>query len=94
MKHPIQVYFDDRDRSVLERLAQRLGLSKADTVREAIRRWAAELTGADDPVLHLIGALDDPAVPPDLSTRHDTYAVRGYPAARVAESRPKGRPRK
>ena len=87
-KTPFQVYLDSRDRSFLERLARELGLSKAQTVREAIRRWAAEVTGYSDPVLGLIGSLDDPAVPRDLSTRHDEYAVRGYPLHRVAEPHP------
>jgi hypothetical protein len=94
MKRPVQVYLDDRDRSVLDRLAKRLGLSKADTVREAIRRWAAELSGDDDAVLRLIGGLDDAAVPTDLSTQHDAYAVSGFRAARVAEPPPKPRARK
>lgn len=84
-KIPFQVYLDARDRSLLERLARRLGLSKAQAVREAIRRWAMEVTGYSDPVLGLIGSLDDPAVPADLSTRHDEYAVRGYPLHGVAE---------
>ena len=89
MKHPIQVYLDDRDRSMLRRLSQRLALSQAETVREAIRRWAMELSGDEDPVLRLIGGLDDPAVPADLSTRHDAYAVTEYRSARVAEPHPK-----
>ena len=87
-KTPFQVYLDARDRSLLERLAQQLGLSKAQAVREAIRRWAMDVTGYSDPVLGLIGSLDDPAVPSDLSTRHDEYAVRGYPLHRVAEPNP------
>lgn len=87
-KTPFQVYLDSRDRSLLERLARQLGLSKAQAVREAIRRWAMEVTGYSDPLLALIGSLDDPAVPCDLSTRHDEYAVRGYPFQRVAEPKP------
>jgi hypothetical protein len=84
-KHPIQVYLDERDRALLDGLAERLESSRAEVLREAIRRWAAELTGQSDPLLDLIGGLDDPAVPNDLSTRYDEYAVRAYPPARVAE---------
>lgn len=87
-KHPIQVYLDDRDRSLLDRLATRLGLSRAETLREAVRRWVADLSAADDSVLGLIGGLDNPAVPADLSTRHDVYGIEGYPPARVAEPGP------
>ncbi len=41
-KRPFQVYLDPRDRSLLERLARQVGLTKAETVREAVRRWAIE----------------------------------------------------
>lgn len=84
-KRPLQVYLDPRDRGLLDRLARRLGLSRAETIREAVRRWAAALAGEEDRLLGLIGSMDDPALPPDLSTRHDDYAVLGYSARRVAE---------
>jgi len=85
-KVPVQVYLSSRDRGLLDRLAARLGLSRAETLREAVRRWAQELAGQEDPLLDLIGSVDDPGLPTDLSTRHDTYAVSGYPPERrVAE---------
>jgi hypothetical protein len=84
-KRPIQVYLDDRDRGLLDGLARRLGCSKAEVLREAVRRWASELSGQGDPLLRLIGGLDSPTVPTDLSTRHDEYAVRESRLARVAE---------
>jgi Ribbon-helix-helix protein, copG family len=86
-KSPFQVYLDARDGSLLERLAKRLGLSKAETLREALRRWAVELDAPHDPLIGLIGSFDDQAAPTDLSTRHDEYAVRGYPGRGVAEPR-------
>lgn len=86
-KLPFQVYLDRGDAGLLEQLATRLGLSKAETVREALKRLALELSGSKDPLLNLIGGLDDPAVPADLSTRHDEYAVQAGPARRVAESK-------
>lgn len=85
---PYQVYFDNRDRALLERLSSRLGLSKADVIREALRRWAVELSGEGDALLDLIGSMDNPALPSDLSTRHDEYAVSGYLMRRVAEPDP------
>ncbi len=89
---PFQVYLDDEDRGRLQRLAQRLGLSMAETIRVALRRLAAERWGEDDPLLRLAGSLESADVPCDLSTRHDDYAVSGYPAPapapRVAESGP------
>jgi hypothetical protein len=92
MMKPFQVYLDPRDRALLERLAKTTGLSRAEAVREAIRRWVAELAGEDDPLLGLIGGLDNPDVPRDLSTRHDVYAVREVARRRVAERKVPRRP--
>ncbi|HEX9580115.1 MAG TPA: ribbon-helix-helix protein, CopG family [Gemmatimonadales bacterium] len=83
-KRPFQIYLDDRDRALLRDLAGRLGLSQAEIVRAAVRRWGQELSGTD-PLLGLIGSMDDPALPTDLSTRHDDYAVEPAPVRRVAE---------
>ena len=89
---PVQVYLDDEDRARLDRLAEQLGLSMAETLRLALRRLAAEAWGEDDPLLRLAGTLESPEVPHDLSTRHDDYAVSGYgapapgAAPQVAES--------
>jgi len=91
-KLPFQVYLDQHDRSVLARLAERLGLSQAETVRAALRRWAQEVAGVQDPLLNLIGSMDDPSLPADLSTRHDEYAVEPTAVRRVAQRR--SRPRK
>lgn len=88
---PVQVYLSDDDRARLERLAERLGLSMAETLRVALRRLAAEAWGEDDPLICLEGSLESLDVPSDLSTRHDDYTVTGYSepggasAFRVAE---------
>lgn len=85
MKKPFQLYLDQHDRSLLKGLARRQGLSMAETVREAVRRWAVDEVGSHDPVLGLIGGFDAPEVPADLSTRHDEYAAAGCPTRRVVE---------
>lgn len=86
-KRPIQFFLDREDRALLERLAERLGLSMAETLRLALRRYAAEELGEEDSLMKLMGIIDDPRIPADLSTRHDEYFVAGYPALapRVAE---------
>jgi hypothetical protein len=89
-KAPIQVYLDVQDRQLLDGLMARHGMSIADAVRTAIRRWAIEETQMDDPVLGLIGTMEATDLPADLSTRHDEYAVYGHaPGAvrRIAERR-------
>ncbi|MGH7545406.1 MAG: hypothetical protein ACREKI_04410 [Gemmatimonadota bacterium] len=87
-KKPIQLYLDTEDRARLERLAGELGLSMAETLRWALRRLAAEQAGEDDPLMKLMGSIDNPDLPRDLSTRHDEYFVEGYPPTRVAEEPP------
>ena len=83
-KLPFQVYLDPRDQGLLEQAAGRLGVSKAEALREALRRLARELSGggSEDPLLELIGDLDNPDVPSDLSTRYHEYAARRHPARR------------
>lgn len=84
-KAPLQVYLDSTDRSLLDRLAQRLGVPRAEVVRLAIRRWASELMNEHDPLLALIGTIDDASLPEDLSTRSDDVLLENPPARRVAE---------
>jgi hypothetical protein len=89
-KSPIQVFLDSRDRELLQGLMDRHGLSIADAVRQAVRRWAIDESREEDPLLALIGTMDGEDVPTDLSTRHDEYAVRGAEGTgslRVAERR-------
>lgn len=90
-KTPVQVYLDPRDRTLLRRLAQRLGLSQAEAIREAVRRWAREMAGDDDRLMALVGSIDDPELPADLSTRHDEYAVGGYAEPKGPTERGGGR---
>jgi hypothetical protein len=92
-KTPLQVYLDDRDRKLLTDLADREGLSLAETLRSAIRRWALEKDAASDPLLELIGSVDEPNLPSDLSTRHDAYAVETATEARDAAPKRKRRAR-
>lgn len=90
-KRPIQLYLDPEDRARLERLAGEMGLSMAETLRLALRRLAAEQAGEEDPLMKLMGSIDNPDLPRDLSTRHDEYFVEGYPPRRVAEEPPEHR---
>lgn len=81
VREPVQVYLDVRDRSLLEEVAQRTGLSRAEILRRGLRRISDELLAersAGSSFEGLIGALgDDPAIPVDLSERHDHYLYGG-----------------
>ncbi|MGQ0765082.1 MAG: ribbon-helix-helix protein, CopG family [Gemmatimonadota bacterium] len=79
VSEPVQAYLDSRDMSLLEQLTERTGLSKAETIRQALRRLGQALLAepkAGSGAGALIGVLDTvPAsdAPADLSARHDDY---------------------
>ena len=74
---PVQVYLSDRDRALLDKLADRAALPRSEILRVALRRMASDLPGATNAgaaLPALIGALDAAAdVPRDLAARHDEY---------------------
>jgi hypothetical protein len=76
-REPIQVYLEARDRSLLDALAERASVSRAEIVRLGLRRLAADMLGEDragGSMQALIGVLDDARdVPTDLAARHDEY---------------------
>lgn len=88
VREPVQVYLDRADRELLEQVATRTGLSRAEILRRGLRRVAEDLLTEREPgssFEHLVGALgDDPSLPTDLAARHDEYlygeAMRGEPS--------------
>jgi len=80
VREPVQVYLDQKDRDLLERVAQAKGLSRAEVLRRGLRSLAAEALTERQPgssLQYLIGVLgDDPSIPTDLAERHDYYLVQ------------------
>lgn len=79
-----QLYIDDDLNAGLKMLAARSGLSEAEHVRAALRAYLQHLPpvdDADDPLLELIGLVDDPGLPTDLAVNHDHYL---YGAPKIA----------
>lgn len=71
-----QLYIDDDLNRGLRALAARTGLSEAEHVRAALREYlqhSPPVDAADDPLLELIGMVDDPTLPTDLARNHDDY---------------------
>ena len=100
VREPVQVYLDGPDRDLLEHLAQRTGLARAELLRRGLRRLAQTELQERKPGWSLdvlIGSMDDdPRLPPDLSVRHDEYLYGGgYDRIYGARGhRGTGRPRK
>jgi hypothetical protein len=88
VREPVQVYLDERDRSLLEELAARSALSRAELLRLGLRRLSAEMLTDSKPggsLDSLIGVLDEaPGLPRDLAAKHDDYL---YGTAKKSDAR-------
>ena len=82
VREPVQAYLDRADADLLQSLAERTAQSKAEVIRQSIRRMAQELELASRPgagLSALVGSFDDVIdLPADLAARHDEYL---YPHA-------------
>lgn len=85
VREPVQAYLDQPDATLLAQLAARSFLSKAEVIRQAIRRMARELDLESRPgagVSALLGVLDSAvAVPADLAAQHDDYLYNAHEPA-------------
>ena len=85
VREPVQVYLDEVDRSLLEELAGRTGLPRAELLRRGLRRMADDVLTERAPGWsfdRVVGVLgDDPALPSDLAARHDEYLYGGEHAS-------------
>jgi hypothetical protein len=86
VREPVQVYLDKADRTLLEEVATRTGMTRAEILRRGLRRVAEDLLTERQPgssFEDLVGALgDDPSLPSDLAARHDDYLYGDAPGAR------------
>lgn len=80
VREPFQVYLDQKDRELLERIADRTGLARAEVLRRGLRTLGAEALAERPPgasLRSLIGVLGDrKPIPPDLAERHDHYLAK------------------
>lgn len=77
VREPVQAYLDEADRTLLEEVARRTGLSRAEIMRRGLRAFAQQALIERKPgwsLEHLIGAIPDG--PADLSERHDEYLAQ------------------
>lgn len=80
VREPVQVYLDERDRELLERVAADTGLSRAEVLRRGLRTLATQTLDeglAGGSLRALVGVLGKKhGVPEDLAEQHDTYLAR------------------
>jgi hypothetical protein len=83
VREPIQVYLTRHDRALLDRVAAKAGLSRAEVLRNGLRRYGAEVLAEAHPILQFLDEMSDgwpETMPTDVAARHDeiladTYAV-------------------
>src|SRR5215510_2723874 len=81
VREPIQVYLTRHERALLDRVAERAGLSRAEVLRHGLRRYGAEVLAESHPVLEFLEAMADgwPAhMPADVASRHDDHLGDAY----------------
>ncbi|MGQ0560975.1 MAG: ribbon-helix-helix protein, CopG family [Gemmatimonadota bacterium] len=95
MREQVVVYLDDRDRALLEEMAEKTGLARTELFRRGLRRLAEETLAQSKPgsaLDFLIATAADDGLPPDVAERHDEYLYGGgYEKKKPAKKR--ARPR-
>ncbi len=75
VREPIQVYLDDVERSWLDQIAAREGVSRSEALRRSVRQYHAALEASSSPMLQLLDdALNEPGLTSgaaDVARRHD-----------------------
>jgi hypothetical protein len=81
VREPIQVYLTRHERALLDRVAAKAQLSRAEVLRNGLRRYGAEVLAEAHPVLEFLDTMADgwPAsTPDDIAARHDEYLADAY----------------
>ncbi len=77
VREPIQVYLTIDERSVLDRLADDLGLSRAEVLRRGLESYAVEHAKGRSPVFDLICEMSGPDWPASAED-HDELLTQIY----------------
>lgn len=81
VREPLQVYLTREERALLDRVAHRAGLSRAEVLRRGLRRFGAEMLGQPHPGLAFLEAMTEgwpAATPGDVAERHDEYLSKAH----------------
>lgn len=82
---PVQVYLAGHDRERLERLAERLELTKSDVVRQGIQALERQVTDPElHPLLRIIGIAKEERGPDpgyDVAREHDRFLAESEVAS-------------
>ena len=94
VREPVQVYVDRDDRALLDAVAARTGLARAEVLRRGLRVLASQVLMERRPggsLDALIGVLrDETGTPRDLAERHDEYLATYDGRETVRKKKEKG----
>jgi hypothetical protein len=74
VKHPIQIYVDERQNRALRRLAKDKNASISELIRRGIDLLLNQVPVEEDPAYHLIGLVSSGVS--DIAENHDEYIVQ------------------
>lgn len=78
VREPLQIYMAPDERRLLDTMAKQTGLSRAEILRQGLRKFAAEKAGSDGPVQEFMRAMREKPLPADIAEAHDDYLARAY----------------
>lgn len=78
VREPLQIYMAPDERRLLDTMAEQTGLSRAEVLRQGLRKFAAEQAGSDGPVQTFMRAMREKALPADIAEAHDDYLARAW----------------
>ena len=91
VREPVQVYLTQTDRAMLDNVAKKSGLSRAEVLRRGLRRFGAEVLEEDNPVLTFLDEMTKAEwprdMPDDVAERHDHYLALSYRGADEPDTR-------
>lgn len=78
VREPLQVYLSTDERALLDGLAAKTGLSRAEVLRRGLRSYGAEQTASASPLFGFLMSLRGDDWPADMAERHDDYLAETY----------------
>jgi len=77
IREPVQVYLEQDDRDLLNRLVADTGLTKAEILRQGMRSFARE-QGGPSPMLRYIAESAQGEWPEGVAEKHDEILAESY----------------
>ena len=78
VREPIQVYMAADERRLLDRMAVETGLSRAEVLRQGLRKFAATVAGKNGPMQGFMQTMREKPLPADIASGHDEHLARAY----------------